>query len=388
MPSKHGKGHRARWTDEHGKRRSCAFKLKRDAERFEIQKKAEAERIRRGLQLGNAPNHTFGELADYWIAHRAARKRSQKDDESIIRKHLRPAFGTMLVREVGVEDVDEYVMAREHLSPKTLANHVTLLGSMLRLAASFKVPWLVHVPRLNKPKVALFSHDYAYLRNDDEVRRFLSAAEAHGPSTFALYATAVYTGLRAGELAGLEWADVDLDRRQITVQRSFDGLTKSGRVRYVPILDPLLPILRSWRLRSGVGLVFPNRADAMHGPSARIFQESFHEVLAMAGFRKAMRAGKLRPYIRFHDLRHSFASMWVAKSGDLFRLQKILGHQTITMTQRYAHLAPHLFAEDYGRFPVLVREAAEVVSLADHRARSAAAKRAADLAVGHGPVAT
>ncbi len=61
------------------------------------------------------------------------------------------------------------------------------------------------------------------------------------------------------------------------------------------------------------------------------------------------RDGKERRYIRSHDLRHTFASHWVMKGGDLFKLQKILGHKTVQMTMRYAHLAPHAFAEDFKR---------------------------------------
>jgi integrase len=105
------------------------------------------------------------------------------------------------------------------------------------------------VPKFRKPKVAAFSRDYQWLRSDDEVRRFLFAARAEYEHVFAFYAIAIYAGMRAGELAALEWPDVDLERRLITVQRSFDGPTKSDRVRYVPILDPLLPSLRQWRLR-------------------------------------------------------------------------------------------------------------------------------------------
>jgi hypothetical protein len=67
---------------------------------------------------------------------------------------------------------------------------------------------------------------------------------------------AVFTGMRAGELGGLRWDDVDFDKRLVTVQRSFDGPTKAGDVRYVPILDALLPVLRAWRLRCGGGFVF------------------------------------------------------------------------------------------------------------------------------------
>jgi integrase len=155
--------------------------------------------------------------------------------------------------------------------------------------------------------------------------------------------------MRAGEIAALEWPDVDLERRLVTVQRSFDGPTKSDRVRYVPVLDPLLPVLRAWRLRHAGRLVFTSMAGTMIQPSARIFQEVLHRVLEAAGLPKVERGGKERPYVRFHDLRHTFASHWVMKGGDLFKLQKILGHQSVQMTMRYAHLAPDAFKEDYAR---------------------------------------
>ncbi len=57
----------------------------------------------------------------------------------------------------------------------------------------------------------------------------------------------------------------------------------------------------------------------------------------------------MRSYIRFHDLRHTFASHWMMARGDLFKLSKILGHHSIQMTMRYAHLAPDAFAGDLGR---------------------------------------
>lgn len=178
----------------------------------------------------------------------------------------------------------------------------------------------------------------------------MNAAEPEGPMTYALIATAIYTGARAGELAGLRWDDVDFNRRLITIQRSFEGPTKADDVRHVPIVDALLPILREWRLRNPLKWVFPNEWGRMIGPSSRVFQESFHRILTRAGFPKVERNGRSRPYLRFHDLRHTFASQWMMKGGDLFRLQKVLGHKSTQMTQRYAHLAPDAFAEDYARF--------------------------------------
>ncbi len=328
-------------------RQSAVFEDYKRAQSELSRQQVEVEEIKRGLRNAPPPEKTFGELCDYWLEKRAPRKRKPKDDASIIGKHLRPTFGPMRVRDVGVEDVDDYLawkIDEDGLSEKTVHNHVTLLASMLRMATTFKVPWLANVPKFRKPKVALFSRDFQWLRTDEEIRRFLVAARDEDEQVFVFYATAIYTGLRAGELAALEWSDVELDRRIVTVQRSFDGPTKSDRVRYVLILDPLLPLLRAWRLRHPGRLVFTNLGGKMFAPSARIFQEVLHRVLDAAGFPKVQRNGKERPYVRFHDLRHTFASHWVTKGGDLFKLQKILGHQTTQMTLRYAHLLPGALA--------------------------------------------
>jgi integrase len=341
-PTKHRGKWRVRWVDDQGRRQSAVFDDYRRAQTELSLRQVDAEEIKRGIRNAAPPEKTFNDLCDYWIEKRAPRKRSRKDDESIIRRHLRPAFGEMKLRDLGVEEVDGYINDKidaEELSDKTVNNHVTLLATMLRTATTFKAPWVLSVPRFRKPKVALFGRDYQWLRGDDEVRRFLAAAHGEDEHVLVFYATAVYTGMRAGELAALEWPDVDLDRRLITVQRRFDGPTKSDGVRYVPVLDPLLPLLRAWRLRHPGRLVFTNAGERMFAPSSRIFQEVLHRVLEAAEFPKVSRNGKERPYVRFHDLRHSFASNWVMRGGDLFKLQKILGHQSVQMTMRYAHLA-------------------------------------------------
>jgi integrase len=366
MPHRHYGKWRARWLDENGDQQSATFDDFKSADYHENKKKAEVCEIRRGLRAPDPPEKLFDDLADYWIEKRAPRKRSCKDDESIIRAHLRPAFGLTRVPDIGVEDVDEYVSVKVDgagLSDKTVANHVTLLTTMLKLATTFKQPWLLAVPKFNKPKVSLFSRDYRYLRSADEIARFLSAARDEGDQVFTLYAVALYTGMRAGEIAALQRDDVDFDRQLITVQRSFNGPTKSDRVRYVPILTPLVPVLRQWMVRAPGRLVFTNRDDRMYGESARIFQEILHRVLDATGFPKSEKNGKTHRYVVFHDLRHTFASSWVAHGGDIFRLQKILGHQSIQMTMRYAHLAPDAFKDDYDRLGTCAPTMGEVLVL-------------------------
>ena len=366
-PSKHGDKWRIRWLDERGERQSAVHDDYKVAQTELRRHQVEVEEIQRGIRNAPPPEKTCGDLFDYWIEKRAPRKRSQKDDESIVRRHLRPRFGNMRLRDLGVEDGDDYASEKidgEGLGDKTVNNHLTLFTTMLNLAATFRVPWLLRVPKFKKPKVSLFSRDFQWLRSADEIRRFLVAARAEDEHVFVFYCMALYTGLRAGEIAAIEWPDIDLERRIITVMRSFDGPTKSDRVRYVPILDPLLPILRAWRLRHPGRLIFTNQSGAMFQPSARIFQEVLHRVLKAAEFPQVQRNGKERPYVRFHDLRHTFASHWVMRGGDLFKLQKILGHQSVQMTMRYAHLAPDAFKDDYTRLGgAVVVEPAEVVEL-------------------------
>lgn len=342
-------GHwRIRWLDESSVRRSATFPTHRQAKSELARRQAEVTEIKLGLRDARPPEKTFDDLCDYWIRARLPGRRSRRDHESMILRHLRPTFGSLRLRDIRVEHSDQYVTEHGHLANKTVNNHLTLLISMLNVAVDLR--WITRAPRIKKHKVRAIAEEYRYLRSDEEIGRFLRAAQEEGDAVHILYATAIYTGMRQGELAGLAWSDVDFEGRLITVQRSFKGPTKSGDVRYVPLLDVLLPQLRAWRLRCPSRLVFENRLGKMHAPSARIFQEVLHRVLRRAGFPEEVRRGRPWRYIRFHDLRHTFASHWMKNGGDIFKLQRVLGHKSMDMTQRYAHLAPDAFKEDLGRF--------------------------------------
>ena len=274
-------------------------------------------------------------------------------DTSIIESSLRPFFGRLQLEELALEHVDAFrrlrcpnerdfnVSLKERkrrgvVSPKTLHNHLTLLISMLNMAVD--LGWVKSRPNIKKPKLP--KAGFSYLRTEDDIRKFLLAAQEEKAGVFELYYVATYTGMRAGELLGLKWSSVDLKRRLITVCRSYATTTKTDEIRYVPILDALLPVLREWKLRCPSRTwVFPSEVGTMQLPSARVLQETLKRVRTNSG---------ISYYFRFHDLRHTFASFWMMSGGDLFRLQKVLGHKSAEMTQRYAHLSPHAFEQDYG----------------------------------------
>lgn len=308
---------------------------------------SEVEEIKLGFRHRRVSERSFQDLCTYWIENVLPRKRSRNSDLSIINHHLIPAFGSLPIKSIRRESIDQYQMERSHLSKKTIFNHLTLLKSMLNLALDLR--WTAESIGVQKPRIKVFPADYRYLKSREEIERFLRAAHGRSKLVFTFYATALFTGLRAGELAALRRGDINLERRMITVERSFYGPTKGGDVRYVPILDALLPILDQWLSEHQGEQVFTNRNGVMFEPSSRIFQETLHSVLRAGNFPMVMCGGTEKHYIRFHDLRHTFASHFVMNGGDIFKLQRLLGHKSIQMTQRYSHLSPDAYTGDLGR---------------------------------------
>src|SRR5882724_7680666 len=163
---------RIRWTDENGARHSEVLTHKRDAEFKLRQHELEVEERRRGLRPPAMERKTFADAADYWERERSPGKRSFKDDVSML-KQLRLHFGNLQLNdgEAWVVAVDRYKASKASLSPKTVANHLTLLGSILRVAEEMR--WLERLPKIRKPRIKAAGTDFSYLRTEDEIRRFL-----------------------------------------------------------------------------------------------------------------------------------------------------------------------------------------------------------------------
>lgn len=134
---------------------------------------------------------------------------------------------------------------------------------------------------------------------------------------------AMNTGLRRGELLALDWSDINMQARMLTVRPEH---AKSGKQRHVPLNAEAMNVLRQWATQSaGTGSVF-----GITG-----MKSSWGKLLAEA---------KIQDF-RFHDLRHHFASRLVMAGVDLNTVRELLGHADLVMTLRYSHLAPeHLAA--------------------------------------------
>ena len=143
---------------------------------------------------------------------------------------------------------------------------------------------------------------------------------------------AVCTGMRLGELVNLRWSWVDFETGFIVIRRSADFIPKSGDERAIPLVGDALEVLTRFAER---------RDDDLDGYVLRgVGGGQLNSNFASHRFKHYVRLAKLPENIRFHSLRHTCASWLVQRGVSLPIVQAILGHSTIQVTQRYAHLAP------------------------------------------------
>ncbi len=136
---------------------------------------------------------------------------------------------------------------------------------------------------------------------------------------------AINTGMRRGEIFSLKWSNVNFSGRLLTVE---GGNAKSGMTRHIPLNDEAFAALNAWHNQSdSTDLVFPS---PVTGERLENIRKSWAKLMAMS---------KVDSF-RFHDLRHHFASKLVMAGIDLNTVRELLGHSSIDMTLRYAHLAP------------------------------------------------
>ena len=247
--------------------------------------------------------------------------RSYRD---VLKARLTPHIGHLSVDQITpivIRELDGKLVARR-LKASSRSQVQCLIRSTLRHAkeAGF-LESLPEFPRLPKPGVTI-----QHALTSEDVTRILLATPA--PHRLALE-IAAYTGLRAGEVRGLKWGDVDLERGIIVVRRSrsygIEAAPKSGHERAVPIHPRLRSLLSNSAKR-------PKQA-YVTGPSGG---EPWGQNAVRHAFQSACKRIGLEGF-RLHDLRHAFVTELFRSGASAPVVQKLAGHQHLTTTQRYAH---------------------------------------------------
>jgi integrase len=258
------------------------------------------------------------------------RPSTQRTHEQILRVHLYPAFGHRDLRTIAVRDVAAYQSqkTREGKSAKSINNHVGVLSRVFEFAIQQELHENNPVKKVKPLRVDRPTETWL---EREQACSFLDAVAQRDPEYSAFFLAALRTGMRQGELLALRWQDVHLDKGHILVRHSLFrggmGPTKSNRVRRVPMAADLALVLTEHVGQSGA-FVF---AQADGSPLTPNMVKNPH--------RRAREAIGM-PGLRFHDLRHSFASQLVSAAVPFPAIQRLLGHANITTTTRYIHLAP------------------------------------------------
>jgi integrase len=301
--------------------------------RSPVQTKRGAEAHERELrELAGKPKlstATFSEYAEDFmdVYAKVNNKRSEQlSKQRILDNHLLPFLGRTRLVDIRLRQIERFKarQLKSDLRPKTINNHLAVLSKMLRVAEAWE--YIAAAPKVKLLKAA--KPEMRFLEFD-EAARLIRVAEP-GLERM-LIRTALRTGLRIGELLALRWDDVDFERRQIHVRRNYVrghiDTPKSGRDRVVPMTADLYDALRRYRHLRGP-LVFCNSDGSFLTDN-----QTKHYLY------RACRKAFLDTF-GWHVLRHSFASHLVMRGAPLKAVQELLGHATIDMTMRYAHLSP------------------------------------------------
>lgn len=305
--------------------------------------RATQRRIERGeLPAEVDERRTLSDAIKAWLASlKASKSRSHRAYSEFVRYQIEPHLGptpiSRITKAVVMRWRDE--IARRY-APTTVNSALACLSSAL--SDFVDRGWIASNPCRGVRQIEVRDRAYNWIKTRPELERLLGVCPDELRDMIAI---AVGTGLRLDEMLHLAWDDVDLGTRLLTVQRGRQGTVKGGRIRHVPILDSVLPILQRRAMRrGGAAPVFPGKA--LPGQPAGVRTKTPVQV----AFKHALRRAGLDTSLRWHDLRHTCASWWVLSGGDIFRLSRMLGHANVTITQRtYAHLAPEAWQQDYGR---------------------------------------
>jgi len=246
--------------------------------------------------------------------------------ESILKWHLIPTLGPKRLDAITNEQVQRLKLVLIERAPKTVNNVLTVLSTLLKRAVEWgelqRLPCAIRL--LPNPKKTMGFHDF------EQYERLLTVARKRDAQAYLMVLLGGDAGLRLGEIIALEWRDVELSARRLTVQRSewlgHVTVPKGGRSRQLPLTQRLTAALRGGRhLRSDRVLCLEDGS-------------SITRDRVIKAIRGAQRVAGIDQGV--HIPRHTFCSHLAMKGAPARAIQELAGHADLSTTQRYMHLSP------------------------------------------------
>lgn len=342
--SKRNGRYRAQISTPNGERPSKTFAIKAEAEKWIRDQQLKLDQ---GFDFQGS-KITLAEYLPKWLETRSLDLRSKTAHhyEQVIKKHILPNIGNVALKDLSLARVEKFYsnLIQSGVGTRTIRICHNILHKSLEKAVRYG--YVTHNPA-HGAALPRYTHTEMQVLDQAQVGHFLVAAQSS--SYRALYHLAITTGMRQGELFGLKWTDLEWLTGTLHIQRQVQRVpgqgwsflepkTNAGR-RTIVICESALQVLREHRvhqieLKDQAGdcwqeneLIFPNTVGAPGDPSN--LRKDFLQTLAKAGL----------PKIRFHDLRHTAASLLLNNKGTLIAVSKMLGHSKSSVTlDTYGHL--------------------------------------------------
>lgn len=294
-----------------------------------IQRTEAAMKEGRYLKTIEAKKHTLGELVDRYIRDILPRKPKSNRQQLMQLNWWKEQLGYRLLSDLTPSVIAEHrdLLSREKTvkgevrSPSTVVRYLAVLSHALTVAVK-EWEWLDDTPMRKVTKPQEPRGRVRYLDDDERMRLLEACKESSNPYIYIIVVLALSTGMRQGEILGLTWKDVDLEKQRIILQE-----TKNGERRTVPLSEYILELLKEFSCKRGQDsiLLFPGQ-DPKKPTDIRFAWE------------KALQDAMILDF-RFHDLRHTFASYLAMRKASIIELKSLLGHKSASMTARYSHLS-------------------------------------------------
>jgi integrase len=319
--------------------------------------------ISRGVPIVAVERQSVAQFLDRWLEESvkpSVRPLTFQQYHQHVRLYLTPSIGRHRLAKLAPQHVQTFVneMLKSGRSPRTAQLSLVILRRALAQAVKWNLAGRNVAKLVDTPKVP--RHEIAPL-NPAQARAFLNAAK--GERLEALYTVALSLGLREGEALGLRWVDIDFEAHQIAIRQSLQrvGGKRFGAPSKLEFVEPKTD-------RSRRTLRMPDAlARALRAHRARQLQERlaagadwtdnglmftttigtpFEPRSAVTDFKRILVKAKLPESIRFHDLRHSAASLLLAQGIQLRAIMELLGHSTIALTANtYSHVMPSMMQD-------------------------------------------
>ena len=301
------------------------------------------------LDVTKVGKYTVGTWMDEWFENYAkvkVRPSSHQTYRGYIDNHIKPNIGKIPLEKLtslelqklykklltsGRIDRIESKHQAKGLSPKTVRNIHQIITSAMKLAKEQKIIATDPTEGCALPKL---EHKEMKTLPIEQLTSFLREATESG--VFEMYYLELATGLRRGELLGLKWQDVDFNQGTITVRRQISRingqvveapLKTKNAYRVIPLGEQALAVLQSQQEKTHSEYAFPSPNGGPISPDS--VRNMLRRVLKRAGL----------PYVRFHDLRHTFATLALQNGVDVKTVSSILGHFSAGFTlDTYAHV--------------------------------------------------